>query len=910
MKNFMSVRWEIGDKIQGRWEVYKILQGPISIVYLVHNRELNKPFAVKTLREEIFTYSPDIAECFVQEALAWVCLNVHQNVTKAHLVQKIGGIPFLFLEYIGGGDLSGWIGTPRLMEDLPQILRFAMQFCNGMTHALSNGVTVHGNIKPQNCLITEDNTLKITDFGLVKVLDRIRKTNGEVEKVGEGEKKLSKLLGRLFGKLPAASEKEVEISPLQYPHKDLSRLGLEVETLAYLAPEQFEDITHRDVRTDIYSFGVMLFQMITGRPPFEGQSWQEFEHLHKTQSLPILGQQPPELNKIIETCLAKDPVRRFSDFRTVWEYLTEIYERLVKKPVTPLPLERELEQRPTPRDKEVEPTVEKEQDKEQPPTAEEARKEVAEPATVIKITYSYQGKEEEKVFHDDVLIGRAMEGLVPDVDLTSDRFVSRLHARIWMEEGAWWIEDLDSNNGTRVNGEEIKGKGKWPLPRGNHLIRVGKTRLQIQVTDLPALGSEEASTFQALEPPPEIIEVLDANKPIFPVEAVIENAAKWLTFFYELPLRFAEEVRLNVLLQEIVERAMEIVPRSKCGALLFRDPSTGQLLKAYLSAGEPVVNTAMAQQALENRKAFIWCRKVYSQKSPKNPVDIPLSDVMELPVESGMCAPLLWKDRPLGVLCVDNHKIGPAFDRNDLQLLVIISHYAAMAVANYKRQDELQRHVALVKKLFPTFPPEVREKLVEKTHRGRLRPGGKKTRATLLYSRMCEFASLSASMNAKEVLDLLNYYLTTLVKIIFKYDGTISRCVDGTILAVFGSPEPDPQQQQKALQAAIEIQAILTKLNAIRTLRGQISCNVGIGIHFGEIVCGFVGSESWMEFIVVGPAINRVLYYGEGAQAGEVVISPEMYEQIQGKTQAEAITLSTPKGEKLIAYRIKDQRIG
>jgi hypothetical protein len=65
-----------------------------------------------------------------------------------------------------------------------------------------------------------------------------------------------------------------------------------------------------------------------------------------------------------------------------------------------------------------------------------------------------------------------------------------------------------------------------------------------------------------------------------------------------------------------------------------------------------------------------------------------------------------------------------------------------------------------------------------------------------------------------------------------------------------------------------------------------------------------------MEFIVVGPAINRILYYSEGAQAGEVVVSPEMYEQIQGKTQAEAITLSTPRGEKLIAYRIKDQRIG
>lgn len=905
----MSVRWKIGDKIQGRWEIYEILQGPISMVYLVHNQELNKPFAVKTLREEIFTYSPDIAECFVQEALAWVCLNVHQNVTKAHLVQKIGGIPFLFLEYIGGGDLNGWIGTPRLMEDLPQILRFAMQFCNGMTHALSNGVIVHGDIKPQNCLITEDNTLKITDFGLVKVLDRIRKSNGEVEKVGEREKKLGKLLGRLFGKLPTIGEKEVEISPLQDPNKDLSRIGLEIETLTYMAPEQFDDITHRDVRTDIYSFGVMLFQMITGRPPFVGQTWQELEHLHKTQSPPPLGQQPSGLHKIVETCLAKDPAHRFPDFRTVWEYLTEIYERLVKKLVTPPLPEMTVSQEPALMDQEVKPMGGKEQDEEQILMAEETRKEAAEPISVIRITYFYQGKEEEKIFHDDVVIGRAMEGLVPDLDLTSDRFVSRLHARIWMEEGAWWIEDLDSNNGTRVNGEEIKGKGKWRLQRGNHVIRVGKTRLQVQVTDLHALRSDGISALQDLEPPPEIIEVLEAHKPLLPIEAVVEDAAKWLTFFYELPLRFAEEVRLTVLLQEIVERTMEIVPKSKCGALLFRDPSTGQLLKAYLSAGEPVVNTAMAQQALENRKAFIWCRKESSQRSSKDPVETSLFSVSPLSVESGMCAPLLWKDRPLGVLCVDNHKVGSAFDRNDLQRILIISHYAAMAVANYKRQDELQRHVTLVKKLFPNFPPGVREKLVEKAYRGRLRPGGKKARVTLLYLHICGFASLSTSRNAKEVLDLLNYYLTTLVKIIFKYDGTIGQYRDGGILAVFGSPEPDPQQKEKALQAAMEIQVILTKLNAIRTLRSQISCEVGIGIHCGEIICGFVGSDTWIEFVVVGPAIHQVLQYGEGANAGEIVVSPEIYELIQGKVQAEEIALSTPKGEKLIAYRIKDRKI-
>src|SRR5579862_9377397 len=87
------------------------------------------------------------------------------------MVEKIQGKPFLFLEYVSGGDLAAWIGTPRLTEDISQVLRFAVQFCDGMIHALSKGIRAHRDIKPRNCLITVDGTLKVTDFGLAKLLE-------------------------------------------------------------------------------------------------------------------------------------------------------------------------------------------------------------------------------------------------------------------------------------------------------------------------------------------------------------------------------------------------------------------------------------------------------------------------------------------------------------------------------------------------------------------------------------------------------------------------------------------------------------------------------------------------------------------------------------------------------------------
>src|SRR6266581_580367 len=170
----MAAAWQIGYKIKNRWEINKILRGGMGIVYIVQDHELGQTMAAKTFQKEVFARNPQIAHRFEQEARAWINLDLHQNVTCALFAEIIEGQPFLFLEYVSGGDMSSWIGTPRLTEDLPQVLRFAIQFCDGMNHVLSKGIKAHRDIKPQNCLITEDRTLKVTDFGLAKVFDGTR----------------------------------------------------------------------------------------------------------------------------------------------------------------------------------------------------------------------------------------------------------------------------------------------------------------------------------------------------------------------------------------------------------------------------------------------------------------------------------------------------------------------------------------------------------------------------------------------------------------------------------------------------------------------------------------------------------------------------------------------------------------
>ncbi len=294
----MATNWQIGDRIQNRWEIYKILRGGMGIVYVVYDHEFREAFAAKTFQDEIFARNPRIADRFTQESLTWVNLDAHQNITEARFVQTIAGKPLLFLEYVSGGDLSGWIGTPRLTEDLLQVLRFAIQFCDGMIHALSKGIKAHRDIKPQNCLVTGDGTLKVTDFGLARVAAM------QEAKGGRGG------------------------------------------TYEYMPPEQWNNFEQADEQADIYSFGAMLYAMLTGQPPFgerPGVSVYELERRHRNNPPPSLRIQDSALRTIIQTCLAKVPTCRFASFSAVRKQLAEIYETLTGKSAPQPVVEAELD---------------------------------------------------------------------------------------------------------------------------------------------------------------------------------------------------------------------------------------------------------------------------------------------------------------------------------------------------------------------------------------------------------------------------------------------------------------------------------------------------------------------------------------------------------------------------------------
>jgi adenylate cyclase len=306
------------------------------------------------------------------------------------------------------------------------------------------------------------------------------------------------------------------------------------------------------------------------------------------------------------------------------------------------------------------------------------------------------------------------------------------------------------------------------------------------------------------------------------------------------------------------------------GAVLISDQDGVLLLKHHWPLGKPAVSMTLAQRASRERVAFIWSDE---EENPES--------VIYYNMQSAMYAPLLYRNQVLGVLCIDNQETFDAFTELECDLLRIFANQAALYIKNQMLQQDLQREAAARSNLLRQFPPSVAERMLRQS--GRLRLTGEQIApVTILESDVRGFTTLSATMEPCDVVQMLNEMFCSLTPIIFRYDGVIDKYVGDAILAVFGSPDPDQKQCEKAVLAAIEMQRAMDDLGRRWKSRGITHCDVkiGIGIHSGAVVHGFVGSPERMEYTVIGDTVNRASRLCDGAKPGDVVISKKVYERV------------------------------
>lgn len=460
-----------------------------------------------------------------------------------------------------------------------------------------------------------------------------------------------------------------------------------------------------------------------------------------------------------------------------------------------------------------------------------------------------------------------------DVDLTPDLQVSQKHARLIFEDGDWWIEDLGSRNGTVVNGVDISAKKKL---RPSDEILIGETTIRIQVEPQDTVPKGVRATTLILA---DHTSLTNSAKPKTPQA---DAAQRRLAAFYEVGASLKTTDDLEALLAKLVEQLIRAVPTAQRGAILLRDKNGQLLLKAHIPEGQPSASFSLAEQAMQQKEAFIWKREAVESKVPRS--------IVRSETQCAIYAPLVCREEVLGVVYVDSCLDTNAFDEEDLYLLMSLAYQAAMLVKFHSLQKDLREEADIRGRMLRWFSPKIAKKLMA---RGNVLLGGERVQATVLCSDIRGFTALTRKMEPHDVVKALNETFELLIPIIFKYDGTVDKYVGDSILAVFGTPEADPDQWEHAVRAGVAMQEAMKDLSRIWRNQGREPFEIGIGIHTGEILHGIIGAQDRQEFTIIGDAVNRAARYCDGAGRGEVFISKEVYERVFRLVDVTAKTVQT-----------------
>lgn len=309
-----QLRYKKGDKVGGRYQVHQALMGGMGEVYLCLDLEEMHPYALKTFQQRYLSQSQLLRQAFEKEVATWVALEKHPNIVRCFYMDTFDNQPFMVLEWIAGEegrgtDLRGWLRHGPL--DLKLALEIIIDICRGLIHAQEKQPgLVHRDLKPENILMAQGGLAKVTDFGLVQIVQTTGLT------------------------LDAAV---VETDRRQ---SVVGRPGI-VGTPAYMPPEQWRGES-LDQRTDIYALGCILYELLTGQQLFQvkiryntpQQQWLDaLRKQHETENLASsLNTIPDDFAEILHQCLSKSISDRPHSLIVLLDLIDASYQKYFSSP--------------------------------------------------------------------------------------------------------------------------------------------------------------------------------------------------------------------------------------------------------------------------------------------------------------------------------------------------------------------------------------------------------------------------------------------------------------------------------------------------------------------------------------------------------------------------------------------------
>lgn len=419
----------IGRVIKGRYKLIDELgRGSFATVYIARDTKNNRIYAVKIMHFE-FADDGELLARFQREA------HILLQLSDPHIVRIFdygddNDLHYIVMDYIDGQNLKYHTLTHGPMEPL-RALDYARQISEGLDTAYRHGV-VHRDIKPQNIVINSKDVVKITDFGLARSRETVTLTQSNV------------FMGTAY----------------------------------YIPPEQAESGRSADTRSDLYSVAAVLFEMLTGNPPFEGDTAVDIVVKHMNDKVPsicrIRPELPREMDLFMQKAMAKSPTDRYSTPR---EFINAI-EQLQQRVQASLSELRDL--------KEHQAETNEQEQKEQPgrfrakPEEGSKKQTPPPPKKQARLLVSSSGQAI-ALNRDLMVVGRQdpVLGIFPEINL-ADKTVGRRHAYLRNQHGQFTVEDLNALNKTRLNGEILTPYEERSLKDGD-VLRFGSVEVRFEL---------------------------------------------------------------------------------------------------------------------------------------------------------------------------------------------------------------------------------------------------------------------------------------------------------------------------------------------------------------------------------------------------------------------------------------------
>ncbi|HSK64339.1 MAG TPA: adenylate/guanylate cyclase domain-containing protein [Pyrinomonadaceae bacterium] len=488
-------------------------------------------------------------------------------------------------------------------------------------------------------------------------------------------------------------------------------------------------------------------------------------------------------------------------------------------------------------------------------------------------------------------IGRAPDNTV----VLDDPRASLYHAQINpAENGTFTIVD-----GAMVNGQLRRSANKVFIngePRFEQQLKTGD-RITIGASTLRfEQPAEERTTDVRYDDKPlghtqllisanDVMSTVLRSKEEVPVSTqrdkvleALQRKANILSALYEMSKTLGSVFDLNAIFEKATDIIFRSTPADRVVALLA-EPGAGDgeddnLVPIAMRARDNKleaharrlsIGRTITRKVMKDRVALL------SQDAASDEQFAGVDSIVSQGVRSTICAPLVAESRVHGALYADRLDPFAAFKPDDLELISAVAAQTAIAVENARAHERLARE-EVARANYSRFLPEyVVKQMLENPDSFKL--GGVSQTITILFADIRGFTRISEHAPPEKIVSLLNHYFSAMTDIIFAHGGTLDKYLGDGLMALFGAPTTTPDDASNALNAAVAMQRRLLGINQELHAEGFPEIGVGMGLHTGEVIVGYIGSDRRSEYTAIGDTVNTSSRLEANARGGEILIS-------------------------------------